>query len=115
MATTTHDQAEQPTSATNKSTIDFSHRLSDPSLDSSLALIDNVFSMADRANGILSVLFWYLQNPGAGSPPNGALCMAVDAAIKEIEDIKVTVNAYCKADMNKGLMAARTELVGEVA
>ncbi len=102
MATTTHDQTEQPTSATNKSIIDFSHRLSDPDSNSSLALIDNIDSMADRANGILSVVFLHLQNPGAYSLPDGALSMAVDAAIKEIKDIKVTVNAYCVADIAKG-------------
>lgn len=96
------DQAEQPTSATDKSTVDFSHRLADPSLNNNLALIDNVSSMADRASGILSVIFWYFQKPDAGSPPDGALCMAIDAAIKEIEDIKVTVNAYCEADIAKG-------------
>lgn len=101
MTTTTHDQAEQSTSATNKSTIDFSHRLSDPSSNSSLALIDNVGSMADGANGILSVLFLYFQNPDAGSPPDGALCMAIDAAIKEIDDIKATISAYCEADKAK--------------
>lgn len=96
------DKTDEQTSVTNKSTVDFSHRLADPSLNNNLALIDNVSSMADRASGILSVLFWYFQKPDAGSPPDGALCMAIDAAIKEIEDIKVTVNAYCEADMAKG-------------
>jgi hypothetical protein len=28
--------------------------------------------------------------------------MSIDAAIKEIEDIKATVSAYCDADMHKG-------------
>jgi len=102
MTATTHDQAEQSASTANKLTVDFSHRLSDPGSNSSLSLIDNVSSMADRANGILSVLFWYFQTPGAGGPPDGALCMAIEAAIKEIEDIKVTVNAYCVADIAKG-------------
>jgi hypothetical protein len=70
---TNTDQTEQPTSAVNNYPIDFSHRLSDPSLNSSLALIDNIGSMADRANGILSVLFWHLQNPDAG--PLMGLCV----------------------------------------
>lgn len=102
MTATTHDQAEQSTSAINKSTVDFSHRLADPDLEGSISLVDNIGSMTDRAKGILSVLFCHLQNPGAGSPPDGALSMAVDAAIKEIDDIKVTVNAYCAADIAKG-------------
>jgi len=101
MTATTHDQAEQSASTANKLTIDFSHRLSDPDSNSSLALIDNVDSMADRASGILSVIFWHLQNPDAGCLPDGALSMAVDAAIKEISDIKATVSAYCEADIAK--------------
>lgn len=95
------DKTDEQTSATNNAAVDFSHRLADPNLDSSISLVDNIGSMADRANGILSVLFWYFQNPDVGSPPDGVLCMAVDAAIKEISDIKATVSTYCEADIAK--------------
>lgn len=102
MTATTHDQAEQSTSAINKSTVDFSHRLADPDLEGSISLVDNIGSMTDRANGVLNLLFWHFQRSDvAGRPSDAAFCMAIDSVIQEIEDIKATVSAYCDADIAK--------------
>lgn len=97
------NQAEQTISATNKSTIDFSHRLADPDLEDSVSLVDNISLMTDRASGVLNLLFWNFQRSDVtGRPSDAAFCMAIDSVMREIDDIKATVNAYCDADIAKG-------------
>lgn len=92
----THSQSEQ--NQTDPLTIDFSHRLSPLSGVNFCTLSDSVNMMANRAEAILQMLALQFIDDDQDKLNDELICGAIDAAIKEIEDIKQVVQAYHEAN-----------------
>lgn len=82
--------------------VDFSHRISQSSDNCYRSLSDTVDIMAYQATAILNVLSdQFLTNEDEGKRVSDEIIYwAIEAAIKEIKDIKQVVRAYHKAEFD---------------
>ncbi len=89
---------------TTRLNIDFSHRLGDFDYirtayepTSTLDLVDAVNAMTDRADAILSMLEYQFIGEPNGRANDGIIFHVIEAALKEIKDVRSIVNAFHNA------------------
>ncbi|MFZ2169870.1 MAG: hypothetical protein WAW61_09575 [Methylococcaceae bacterium] len=83
-------------------TVDFSHRITPLSNDKFVSLEDTVYTMANQATAVLNVLsdqFITIDGESQNRASDNIIFWTIEAAIKEIEDIKQVIRAYRKADL----------------
>jgi len=54
--------------------------------------------MADRARGVLRMLFCQFDDSCGARLSDAHICAVIDAALQEVEDIDATVKAYCYSE-----------------
>lgn len=80
--------------------VDFKQRLSESPIVDSLDMTDSVNLMVDQARSILIMLTCQFENPESRLSDE-IIHGVIDAAIKNIDDIKAIVNAYYHTELDK--------------
>lgn len=80
--------------------VNFQHRLSASATDTidSGGLVDSVGLMANRARGVLMMLYCQFDDSCGSRISDAHICAVIDAALQKVEDIDATVKAYCYSE-----------------
>lgn len=80
-----------------KSSVNFGHRLGYFPDDEEFDVVDSIAMMANRASALLYLLSIQFDGSCEVRLSDKLMCSAIDSAIKEIEDINVTIMAFSGA------------------